>query len=131
MSDFLGTGWRFPVRPNARGGLDWSTGEASITEAVWIILATAKRSRIMRPDFGCGIYDYVFAPDNSSTRAQLETEVREALVRWEPRIDVLRVTATAHADVPSTLMLEVDYRVRSNNAVLNLVYPFYLNEGSA
>ncbi len=131
MDDFLGRGWKFPVRVNARGGLDWSAGEASIAEAVWIILASPRRSRIMHPDFGCGIHDHVFAPDNASTRAVLETEVAEALVRWEPRIDVLRVTATAHADVPSTLLLEVDYRVRSNNALTNIVYPFYLDEGSS
>lgn len=129
MDDFLGRGWKFPVRVNARGGLDWSAGDESITEAIWIIMATPRRSRIMLPDFGCGIHDYVFAPDNPATRAILETEVRDALLRWEPRIDVLGVTATTHAGNPGTLMLEVDYRVRSNNAVLNLVYPFYLNEG--
>lgn len=131
VNDFLGRGWKFPVRVNGRGGLDWSAAESSITEAVWIIMATPRRSRIMRPEFGCGIHDYVFAPDDAATRAMLETEVREALVRWEPRIDVLRVTATAHADASSTVMLEVDYRVRSNNAVMNVVYPFYLNEGTS
>jgi phage baseplate assembly protein W len=131
VEDFLGRGWKFPVRVNARGGLDWSTGETSISEAVWIILSTPRRSRIMQPDFGCGIHDYVFAPDNASTRAVLETEVTEALVRWEPRIDVLRVSATAQTDVPGTLLLEVDYRVRANNALTNIVYPFYLDEGSS
>ena len=131
MSDFLGQGWKYPIRPNALGGLDWSAGETSITEAIWIILSTPRRSRIMEPAFGCGIHDYVFAPNNASTRAVIEAEVRDALVRWEARIDVLRVTAVAHADSPNTLLIEVDYRVRANNAALNIVYPFYIDEGPA
>lgn len=129
MSDFLGQGWKYPVRVNARGGLDWSAGEASITEAIWIVMSTPRRSRVMEPAFGCGIHDYVFAPNNAATRAVIEAEVRDALVRWEPRVDVLRVTATAHADAPNTLLIEVDYRTRANNAAQNIVYPFYINEG--
>jgi uncharacterized protein len=131
MVDFLGQGWRHPVRVNARGSLDWSAGEASITEAIWIVLSTPRRSRVMEPAFGCGIHDHVFAPGNATTRAVIEAEVRDALVRWEPRIDVLRVTATSHADAPSTLLIEVDYRVRGNNATNNIVYPFYIDEGPA
>lgn len=131
MSGFLGQGWKYPIRVNARGGLDWSAAEASITEAIWIILSTPRRSRVMEPAFGCAIHDYVFAPNNATTRAVIEAEVRDALVRWEPRIDVLRVTATAHADSSNTLMIEVDYRTRANNAALNIVYPFYINEGSS
>jgi uncharacterized protein len=130
MADFTGTGWKFPVRVNALGGLDRSSGERSIAEAVWIILSTPRRSRIMEPAFGCGIHDYVFAPNDAPTRALIESEVRAALLRWEPRIDVLRVSATGHTDAPNTLLLEVDYRVRANNAAMNIVYPFYINEGS-
>jgi uncharacterized protein len=130
MVSFLGKGWKHPIRPNARGGLDWSGADASINEAIWIILSTPRRSRIMLPEFGCGIHDYVFAPNNSGTRASIESEVRRALVRWEPRVDVLSVRATSHDDQPETLMIEVDYRTRTNNAAHNIVYPFYINEGS-
>ena len=130
MAEFLGTGWRFPIRVNGRGGLDWSSGETAIAEAVWIILSTPRRSRIMEPEFGCGIHDYVFAPNTAATRAGIETEVQTALIRWEPRIDVLRVAATEHTDAPNTLLVEVDYRIRANNAARNIVYPFYINEGA-
>ena len=126
---FLGKGWKYPIRVNARGGLDWSQSDASISEAIWIILSTPRRSRIMEPDFGCAIHDYVFAPNNPATRATVEAEVRTALVQWEPRIDVIGVRATAHDDAPETLMIEVDYRTRANNAAHNIVYPFYINEG--
>jgi len=131
MADFLGTGWKFPIRLNGRGGLSYVSGERSVAEAIWIILSTPKKSRVMEPAFGCGIHDYVFAPNNANTRAVIETEVRSALMRWEERIDVLDVSATAHLDAPNTLLIEVDYRIRANNAAGNLVYPFFINEGSA
>lgn len=131
MTAFLGQGWRFPIRVNARGGLDWSREEESIRQAIWIILSTPRRSRIMEPEFGCAMHDYIFAPNNANTRAVIAAEVRAALIRWEPRIDVLRVDATPHLDTPNTLMIEVDYRVRANNAAGNIVYPFYVTEGSA
>jgi phage baseplate assembly protein W len=131
MSDFLGQGWAFPVRVNARGGLDWSAGAKSIEEAIWIILETPRRSRIMEPEFGCGLHDYVFAPNSANTRAVIAAEVRAALVRWEPRVDVLAVNVEPQVDAQNTLLIEVDYRTRANNAVRNLVYPFFLNEGSA
>jgi phage baseplate assembly protein W len=131
MSEFLGQGWAFPVRVNARGGLDWSAGAQSIEEAIWIILATPRRSRIMEPEFGCGLHDYVFAPNNANTRAIIASQVRAALIRWEPRIDVLAVKAEPQLDAQNTLLIEVDYRIRANNAVRNLVYPFFLNEGPA
>ena len=131
MSDFLGQGWAFPVRVNARGGLDWSSGTKSIEEAIWIILDTPRRSRIMEPEFGCGLHDYVFAPNNANTRAVIAAEVRSALIRWEPRIDVLAVNVEPQMDAQNTLLIEVDYRIRANNAARNLVYPFFLNEGPA
>jgi uncharacterized protein len=129
--EFLGQGWAFPVRVNARGGLDWSAGAQAIEEAIWIILATPRRSRIMEPEFGCGLHDYVFAPNNPNTRAVIASEVRAALTRWEPRIDVLAVKAEPQIDAQNALLIEVDYRIRANNALRNIVYPFFLNEGPA
>ncbi|MEV8467462.1 GPW/gp25 family protein [Fluviibacterium sp. DFM31] len=131
MAEFLGQGWKFPIRVNGRGGLGYVSGERAVAEAIWIILSTPRKSRIMEPAFGCGIHDYVFAPNNANTRAIIETEVRAALTTWEPRIDVLSVAATAHLDAPNTLLIEVDYRLRANNAAGNLVYPFFINEGLA
>ena len=131
MEGFLGKGWRFPIRVDATGALGWSSGDKAIKESIWIILSTPKRSRIMAPEFGCGIHDYLFAPNNASTRALIAAEVRAALTRFEPRIDLLAVNTAAEIDAPNTLMLEVDYRTRANNAAHNIVYPFYLNEGQS
>jgi hypothetical protein len=131
MAEFLGQGWAFPVRVSARGGLEWSSAGRSIEESIWIILSTPRRSRIMEPEFGCGLHDYVFAPNNANTRAVIAAEVRDALIRWEPRIDVLAVRAEPQIDAASTLLIEVDYRIRANNAARNIVYPFFINEGPA
>ena len=131
MAEFLGQGWRFPVRVNASGGLDWSNESRAVEEAIWIILSTPRRSRIMVPGFGCAIHDYVFAPNNASTRARVASDVRGALVRWEPRIDVLNVFARSEPGADNTLLVSIDYRIRANNAARNLVYPFHLQEGAA
>jgi len=129
--EFLGRGLKFPVRVNGRGGLSWSEAEESIAESIWLILSTPKRSRVMEPEFGCGAYDFVFAPNTATTRAMVQNEVQRALVRHEPRIDVLEVRAISQVEVPEMLLVEIDYRVRANNAAHNIVYPFYLNEGRA
>lgn len=130
MNDFLGKGWKFPVRINGRGGLSYVEGEDSIAEAIWIILSTPPRTRIMEPEFGCGIHGYVFAPNNSNTRALIIHEVSRSLMRWEPRIDVLSVGADSEPELPNTLYIRVDYRIRANNTTHNLVYPFYINDRS-
>jgi phage baseplate assembly protein W len=127
--DFLGQGWRFPVQPDARGRLAFSRAEQDIEEAIWIILSTAPGERVMLPEFGCGIQDFVFQPNSDLVRSSIATSVQQALVRWEPRIDVLDISAEAPLGQPNLILIRVDYRVRSANTVHNLVYPFYITEG--
>jgi phage baseplate assembly protein W len=129
QADFLGKGWKFPIRVNGRGGLSYVSGEQSIAEAIWIILSTPPNSRVMEPEFGCGIHEYVFAPNNPNTIATIAHEVTRALLRWEPRIDVLDVRTSSEVETPNLLLVHVDYRIRANNAFHNIVYPFYINEG--
>jgi phage baseplate assembly protein W len=85
----------------------------------------------MRPSFGCGIHDLVFQANTAALRGVVEQQVREALVRWEPRIDLMDVRAETDESDPigSRLLIYIDYRIRANNAFYNLVYPFYINEG--
>jgi phage baseplate assembly protein W len=126
--DFLGKGWKFPIRVNARGGLVYSSHEQDIEEAIWIILGTAKGERLMEPDFGCGIHDYVFAPNNPGTRGSIAYEVQRALAEYEARIEVDSVRVESYPDSPNRLLIYVDYRVLQNNTKRNLVYPFYMTE---
>lgn len=126
---YLGVGWTFPIRINSRGAFSLSSYEQDVQEAIWIILSTARGERQMLPSFGCGIHDYVFAPNNSITQGNIARAVRQALTQWEPRIDVLDV----HIDTsppPNTLLIRVDYRIRTNNTLYNMVYPFFLQEGT-
>ena len=125
---FLGQGWKFPIRVNGRGGLSYSRNEQDIEEAIWIILSTAKGERVMEPDFGCGIQDHVFAPNNPGTRGSIAYEVQNALAKYEPRIDVENVRVNSFPGRTNQLLIRVDYRILSNNAQRNLVYPFHLQE---
>ncbi len=131
MREILGTGWKFPPRINGRGGFSLSREEQDVAEAVWIVLATAPGERVMRPEFGCGIHDYVFAPNNATTRGAVAHQVQQALMRWEPRIDVADVRVADDPAQPNLLLIHVDYRIRANNAFHNVVYPFFLDEGAA
>jgi Bacteriophage baseplate protein W len=122
---FLGVGWKLPVTLEG-GAIAVASHEESIREAIWIILATARGERRMRPDFGCGIHDLLFAVNSGETAGRVATEVRQALVLWEPRIDVLDVSADSDENEPSRLLIQISYQVRSTNNRFNLVYPFYL-----
>jgi len=126
---FLGTGWKFPLQLSKEGGLVLSRLEEDIKEAIWIILSTAPGERLMHPDFGCAIHDLVFAPNNTSTASLARFYVEEALVRWEPRIDIDEVEVQADPLNRNQLLISINYRVRTTDSRFNLVYPFYLTRG--
>jgi len=127
--DFLGTGWKFPVISGPDRKIAVSQYEDDIKEAIWIILGTAKGERIMRPDFGCSIHDFVFSTVNASTITLIEKSVREALTIWEPRVELFRVNIDTSELEKGRILVNIDYRVRNTNNRFNLVYPFYLKEG--
>jgi len=124
-ASFLGVGWKFPVAPD-EGQIALAAEEVSIRESIWIILATARGERRMRPDFGCGIHDLVFAVQSGETAGRVAAEVRRALILWEPRIDVTQVAVRNDESEPARLLIQIEYRVRATNNRFNLVYPFYL-----
>lgn len=124
--DFLGVGWTAPVSLSATGQVELAHEEAAVRQSIWMILSTAPGERLMRPDFGCGIHDLVFAPNSAETIGQLMSAVSQALISWEPRIDLENVDVFAEPEQPSCLIIQIHYRVRSTNNRFNLVYPFYL-----
>jgi len=124
-ASFLGIGWKFPVSLED-GAIDMAAYEESIRDSIWIILATARGERRMRPDFGCGIHDLVFAVHSGETSGRVASEVRQALILWEPRIDLIDVSARTDEAEPTRLLIQIEYRVRATNNRFNLVYPFYL-----
>ena len=124
--EFLGSGWAFPIRVDHTGAIVPATAEDAVRQAIWMVLATAPAERVMRPTFGAGLSDLVFAPNTPTTAGLVASGVRSALVEEEPRIDVLDVAVTADPAEPTRLLVEVDYSVRATNSRFNLVYPFYL-----
>jgi phage baseplate assembly protein W len=135
---FLGVGLSLPLEVVKKddqngasaGQLRNAEYEESVRQSIWLILGTSKGERVMRPDFGCGIYDLVFATNSASTAGRIEEEVRDALLFFEPRIDVLavRVQPDGQGEV---LLISVDYQVRATDNQFNLVYPFYLERSPA
>lgn len=128
MKDFLGRGWSFPVAVDASGRIALSDYENDIREALRIILLTAKGERVMRPDFGAGLHDFVFESMSATTIGRVQSAVRDALIEWEPRIQVLEVNVAAERGAVGKLLIDIDYKVRATNNRFNLVFPFYLKE---
>jgi phage baseplate assembly protein W len=126
--DFLGTGWKYPIRINAKGGLSYSKHEQDIEEAIWIILGTAKGERVMLPEFGCGIHNLTFAPINPTTIGKVKSYITEALTKWEPRIEVQEVRVEQDSEEHNKLLIRIDYKVLQTNSFANIVYPFFLTE---
>ncbi len=127
---FLGRGWAMPVALDPRTGLVASVAyEEDIRQSILIILETAPGERVMRPNFGCGIHELVFAALDSATLQRVRSTVEEALHRCEARIDVLAVTVDEAAITEGRLLVEIEYRVRLTNQLGNLVFPFYFREG--
>jgi phage baseplate assembly protein W len=128
-SDFIGRGCRFPLKPDLQGRLNYVGGDEEIRASIWIIITTAHGERQMRETFGCGVHDLVFDANTAALQGLAQENIRSALVRWEPRIDVLGVRAGASPEQRNLLLIHIDYRIRANNAIYNLVYPFFLFEG--
>jgi phage baseplate assembly protein W len=126
--DFLGVGWRFPLQVTPAGKIAQARYEQRVEESIYLILSTSKGERVMMADFGCGIHDLVFAPNNPATLSIVVQQVREALVKYEPRIDVLEIRPETAPEQPNLLLIRINYRIRANNALGNLVYPFYIKE---
>ena len=129
--EFLGRGWKFPVAVNPiTGRIAMSEYEEDIKESIRIILATAPGERVMRPDFGCGIHDLVFSAISRVTVGLFESRIREAITKWEPRVDILRLDISTRDAANGKLEINLTCLVRDTNTEFNLVFPFYLTEGA-
>ena len=127
--DFLGVGWAYPVRIDPmRGDIALSRYDRDVREAIRIILETAPGERVMRPDFGCGIHNLTFEEINQTTLFAVESTIRDALITYEPRIELLAVDIDPRDALEGYLYISINYRLRKTNQEDNLVYPFYFNE---
>jgi phage baseplate assembly protein W len=125
-TDFIGAGWSYPLGTDAAGGIALVTRDREIEQAIRLILGTACGERPMRPEFGCRIHDHVFGAATATAAGQIAFDVRQALDRWEPRIDVSDVAVSFDAIESGTLFVNVAYTIRGLNDPRNLVFPFYV-----
>jgi uncharacterized protein len=126
--DFLGRGWAFPVGLALDDEVTMVADAEDIRQSIRIILETDPGERVMRPDFGAGLRRLLFEPITTNTLALVQHRVEQALVAWEPRIDVLGVVVSAEDAALGRLLIQIDYSIRATNTFYNLVYPFYLQE---
>lgn len=123
--EFIGRGWGFPLSTTANGSIALASGDREIEEAIRLILSTSFGERPMRPEFGCGIHDHVFASADATTAGVIIYEVRRALDRWEPRIVVQDVVVSFDRVAAGMLYIDIHYAKRGSNDPRNLVFPFY------
>jgi phage baseplate assembly protein W len=127
--DFLGVGWSYPVVTDPlRGDIQLSRYERDVKEAIRIVLETRPGERVMRPRFGCGIHELVFEEMNATVLFAVENSVRDALVTYEPRIELLGVEVDPRDALNGCLLISINYRLRRTNQDDNLVYPFFFLE---
>lgn len=127
---FLGRGWSFDVKPDRiTGRIRMCSGEDDIAQAIRLILNTRKGERAMHPDFGCRLCDFAFESFSQATRSAMVHEIKSALILHEPRIQDIQVTVD-DGNSEGCLKFNISYVVRATNNPYNLVFPFYLEEGS-
>ncbi|GAB2618781.1 GPW/gp25 family protein [Pseudactinotalea suaedae] len=124
--DFVGRGFAWPMRVDHTGALALTSGSSDLDDAIRVVLLTAPGERVMRPEFGCRIWDLLFEPITANLIGLIREAVRDALAQWEPRIEVLGVEPVQDEDATGLVRIRIDYRVRATNDRRNLVYPFYV-----
>ncbi len=124
-TDFVGRGFAWPFGVDHTGSLRMTDG-ADLTDSITVVLMTAPGERLMRPQFGCRIWDLLFEPVTANLVGLIREAVRDALAQWEPRIEVEDVVPVPDSDNQGLIRIEIAYRVRATNDRRNLVYPFYV-----
>jgi len=126
QAPFLGKGWRFPILPDASGGLEYISGDANVEQSLHILLMTLLGERVMRSDFGTPLPRLVFSPGSTQYLRLLERAVQDAVTNWEPRVDVNQALAEADPIDRFKVVVSISYTVRQTNTSSNLVFPYYL-----
>lgn len=104
----------FPVRIGSNGRVAWSVGPQNVRESIRIILMTDLKERLMLPQFGCGLRQYLFEPNNVATRRMIQDSIQQALARWEPRISVESVSVEVDPENATAAIVTIHYRLIAN-----------------
>ncbi|WP_245701024.1 GPW/gp25 family protein [Sanguibacter gelidistatuariae] len=126
IPSFIGRGFSWPMSVDHTGSIALTSGAQDLDHSIHVVLLTAPGERLMRPQFGCRIWDLLFEPVNANLLGLISQAVRDALAQWEPRIAVEDVRPVQDAKDSSLVRIEITYRVKATNDRRNLVYPFYV-----
>jgi len=130
--EFIGQGLAFPLQFSPRGQIALATNVRDIEQAIYLILGTMPGERVMRPEFGCRVWELVFAPHTPDTVSLIVTYVKRALRFWEPRIEVDKVEVQPDENDDGALLVVISYTVKVTHDERSIVYPFYIvNEENA
>ena len=124
--EFVGRGWAFPIETDRSGRVKLTRDDREIEDSIRLILATSPGERPMRPEIGCAVHEYVFAPADASTAGAIGDAVRTSLRFWEPRIELDDVVVEFDGVEQGRLLIDIRYRIRGDNDPRNLVFPFYV-----
>lgn len=126
---FLGTGWSFPPRfSKIKKGVELVSGEEDIQESLRILLSTQVNERFLQPKYGCNLDELLFEPLNTTVKTYIRGLVKQAILHFEPRIELEDVVIETIDEPAGKIELVVFYRVRATNSRYNLVFPFYQGE---
>ena len=130
-SSFLGRGWSFPPTFTQGGGAVATVADVEdIHQSLQILLATRPGERVMQEDFGCDLHSMLFEEIDQRLVNRLKKTVADAILYHEARIDLAEVVIRESPQEPGLLLISIAYTVRGTNSRFNLVYPFYINEGT-
>lgn len=130
METFLGTGWSFPPTFIKSGrGVLMVSNEEDVAQSLGILLQTGLEERVMRPDFGCELQEYVYENLNARLVALLKDRIKEAILNHESRIDLNTIDVLEDQE-EGTILIKINYTIRQTNTRFNYVFPYYINEGT-
>ena len=112
------------------GALAMAEGDDAVRQAILLLLTTRQGERVMRPSYGSLLHRLVFAPNDDTTAGLAIHYVRQALARWEPRVEALAIDAGVDPDAPERLLIELTYRVKVTQAIESLVLLVGIQEES-
>jgi phage baseplate assembly protein W len=130
-TNFLGTGWGFPPSfENLSEGVEMVSGERDIKQSLIILLNTSLGERIMKPEYGCGIRNFVFQETDNSHIHVLKDIITNAILNYEPRVKVEEINIDTENYLDGVITIEIDYFIITTNTRSNIVFPYYLSEGN-
>lgn len=128
---FLGVGWKFPPEFNKEyKTVTLVSEEQDIKESLFILFSTRPGERMMQPDYGCDLTIINFEPINVTLITRVNEIIRRAILHYEPRIIVQKIDINTTGVLDGIVKISIDYTIITTNKRSNIVFPYYIIEGT-